>query len=58
MSVVDVLVRWFVYGCFALTWLVCLGFMAVGDGPEFVVAFILFVVVPFVYIPMIEELEG
>lgn len=51
--------RWFVRGCFTLTWTSCLVCMGIAEtGTQFTVASGLFVVVPFVYVAMLEEVDG
>lgn len=51
--------KWLVRACFAFTWLLALGGMVVADrGIEFVISSVLFVVVPFVYVGLLEEIDG
>lgn len=51
--------KWLVRACFAFTWLLALGGMVVADrGIEFIISSVIFVVVPFVYVSLLEEIDG
>lgn len=48
---------WFVGACFGVTWLTCLGFLAQAQTPgEWFSVSVALVLVPLVYVPMLEEL--